>query len=189
MLIEATKCIWPGRMALQPGLTSKDHSKHTKRSLVLHPICSCGLPGDRQIKGLPGSLNWAEPLDLSMSLHLLHQHSQNQLWAKVALRSQWAEEGDLQGGNAPQVDTWLLTQWHWGWGWRRGWQRLGDTGDSAAGHEPPEVQCSNTHGAPEGFQSPWMKDNSTSCLRATSRDSRCCYSSSKQGRFSRLFQQ
>ena len=101
MLIEATKCIWPGRMALQPGLTSKDHSKHTKRSLVLHPICSCGLPGDRQIKGLPGSLNWAEPLDLSMSLHLLHQHSQNQLWAKVALRSQWAEEGDLQGGNAP----------------------------------------------------------------------------------------
>ena len=61
MLVEATKCISPGRVALEPGLTSKDHSKHIRRSLCLYVFYAASymqlLLGDRQIEGLPESLN------------------------------------------------------------------------------------------------------------------------------------
>lgn len=83
------------------------------------------LKGPQGSSGFPGPLKPERtPLNLSLSPHLFHQHSQYPLSPKVGLGANGQRRDSWREGGAPQVGIWLWTQGHQGWEWRREWWRL-----------------------------------------------------------------
>lgn len=99
-----SRWIRPGRIDLTSGSTPNDHSR-------IHIKLFSGMPGmelKSSREGSPGLIGLpratkthADPSDTAPGSASVPPYSQHQPRPGVAFRSQWAEDGELEGGSSP----------------------------------------------------------------------------------------